>query len=123
MMLPRNRFMLMAVLWFAAGIYFLIFRESDSSNPPPFLHFDKFAHFALFFAQFWLLAKAFFSDGLTIPYGKLMITALCYAVVSETAQAWLTATREGSLLDGAADLAGAATALWTAAKVVAAKST
>ena len=47
MKLPANKFTLFAAAWFAAGIYALIFRESGNA-PPPFPHFDKAAHFALF---------------------------------------------------------------------------
>lgn len=120
MNLPRNKFMLLAVLWFAAGVYSLIFRES-SSSAPPFPHFDKFAHFCLFLAQFWLLAKAYIVEKKTVPYRGLLLTALVYALGSEWAQAALTATRQGSFGDAAADLAGASLALWLAKQTVEAK--
>lgn len=120
-LLPRaNRYAFLAVLWFGAAVYSLLLRESDG-GVPPFPHFDKVGHFALFFAQFWLAAKAYFSDGLGIPHCLLLVCALVFAVGSECAQAWFTATRQGSVADGLADMAGAAAALWTAQKVADAK--
>lgn len=120
MKLPANKFTLFAAAWFAAGIYALISRESGNA-PPPFPHFDKAAHFALFFAQIWLLAKAFIHDGLKIPYRGLLVFALLFAAGSEWAQAAFTATREGSVGDGIADMLGASAALWLAAKTAAVK--
>lgn len=113
MNLPRNRFILLSALWFAGSIYLLLFKAAETA-PPPFPHFDKVAHLALFFAQIWLLTKAFRTDNRPIPYRSLMVFALCFAVVSECAQAWFTVTRTGSLGDVLADLTGAALALFTA---------
>ncbi|STZ75904.1 VanZ family protein [Bergeriella denitrificans] len=121
MPIPRNRFTLLALLWLAAGIYSLLFREAGG-GVPPFPHFDKVAHFALFFAQFWLCAKAFIREKRAIPYRGLLLCALVYALLSEWAQAAFTATRQGSWGDGAADMAGAAAALWLAHRVNAAKN-
>ncbi|WP_373745781.1 VanZ family protein [Neisseria dentiae] len=120
MRMPNNRFVLFAVLWFFAVIYSLLLKESDDGTPP-FAHFDKVAHFALFFGQFWLLAKAFMRDGLAVPYRLLFVSAVLVAAGSEMAQALLTRTREGSIADGLADVLGAAAALWLAHKVSAAK--
>ncbi|QEY24563.1 VanZ family protein [Neisseria animalis] len=121
MQIPRNKFTLLAALWLAAGIYSLLFRESGG-GVPPFPHFDKVAHFALFFAQFWLCAKAFMQEKLAIPYRTLWLTALVYAVAGECAQAVWTATRQGSFADGIADMLGASAALWLAWRVSEAKS-
>ncbi|MBF0804550.1 MULTISPECIES: VanZ family protein [unclassified Neisseria] len=120
MQMPNNRFVPLAVMWFAAAVYLLLFREGGS-DVPPFAHFDKVAHFALFFAQFWLLAKAFMHDRLAIPYRLLFVSAVLAAAGSETAQALFTRTREGSIADGLADILGAGAALWLAYKVSAAK--
>lgn len=120
MRLPLNKFTALAVLWFFAGIYSLLFRESGNIAPP-FPHFDKFAHFCLFLAQFWLLAKAFIAEKQPVPYFSLWLGALIYALGSEWAQAAFTHTREGSLLDGVADMCGASLALWLAKQVEAAK--
>lgn len=121
MKLPLNKFTVLAALWLAAGIYSLIFRES-AGGTPPFPHFDKFAHFCLFLAQIWLLAKAFIVEKRPVPYRALLVFALLYALGSEWAQAAFTVTRQGSLLDGLADMCGAASALWLAKQVETAKA-
>lgn len=66
MTLPRNKFTVLAALWFAAAVYSLLLRESEG-GAPPFPNFDKVAHFALFFAQFWLLAKAYMTGKHRFP--------------------------------------------------------
>ena len=66
--------------------------------------------------------KYFIQDNRTIPYKGILFAALLFAIGSELAQAFLTATRQGSIADGIADMAGTAAALWFAAKVKAAKS-
>ena len=119
-MMPRNRYSLLALLWLAAGLYSLLFREA-AGGAPPFAHFDKVAHFALFFGQFWLAAKAFMQAQRPIPYAALFTLAVLLAAGSEVAQALFTQSRQGDLLDGLADVAGAATALWLAHKVSTAK--
>ena len=102
MKLPRNRFAMLSALWFAGGIYALL-RPAETA-PPPFPHFDKAAHLALFFAQIWLLTKAFRTGKLPIPYRSLIAFAFCFAVVSECAQAWFVL----------ADMAGTVLALFAA---------
>ena len=119
--LPLNKFTAAALIWFAAAIYALLFKEGGNS-PPPFPHFDKVGHFGLFFGQAWLCAKIFIQENREIPYKGILLAALLFAVGSELAQAFLTATRQGSIADGIADMAGTAAALWFAAKVEAAKS-
>ena len=108
-----NKYAFFAILWFIAGVYVLIFRES-SGELPPFPQFDKLCHFALFFLQIWLCAKAFLQSNRTVPKLALILFALLYALGSELGQATLTETREGSWLDGLADMVGALTALWWA---------
>lgn len=105
-----NKFILLALLWFVIGIYALIFREAGN-DIPPFPHFDKVSHFGLFFVQLWLAARAFIQANKAIPYFALLIFSLLYAVSSEWGQATFTENREGSWLDGIADLCGAAVAL------------
>ena len=120
--LPLNKFTAAALIWFVAAIYALLFREGGNSAPP-FPHFDKVGHFGLFFGQAWLCAKIFIQDNTEIfPYKGILFAALVFAIGSELAQAFLTATRQGSIADGIADMAGTAAALWFAAKVKAAKS-
>ena len=119
--LPLNKFTVAALIWFAAAIYPLLFKEGGNS-PPPFPHFDKVGHFGLFFGQAWLCAKIFIQDNRNIPYKGILFAALLFAVGSELAQAFLTTTRQGSIADGIADMVGTVAALWFATKVKAAKS-
>ncbi|HHX2520415.1 TPA: VanZ family protein [Neisseria subflava] len=119
--LPLNKFTAAAFIWFAAAIYALLFKE-DGNSAPPFPHFDKVGHFGLFFGQAWLCAKMFIQDSRNIPYKGILLAALLFAIGSELAQAFLTTTRQGSIADGIADMAGTAVALWFAEKVKAAKS-
>ena len=119
--LPLNKFTAAAFIWFAAAIYALLFKEGGNSAPP-FPHFDKVGHFGLFFGQAWLCAKMFIQDSRNIPYKGILLAALLFAIGSELAQAFLTTTRQGSIADGIADMAGTAVALWFAEKVKAAKS-
>ena len=53
--------------------------------------------------------------------GLVVTCIMLLAAGSEVAQALFTQSRQGDLLDGLADIAGAATALWLAHKVSAAK--
>lgn len=110
----------LTLLWFAAAVYALIFRESDGT-PPPFLHADKFVHAALFFGQFWLWAKIYLAEGRRPPRAAAAVAAVFLAVSSEWAQAVFTQTRSGDWADAAADCIGAAAALWLADKVAAAR--
>ena len=108
-----NKWLLLSVLWLAAGAYALIWREGGSSAPP-FPHFDKLAHAALFFAQFWLLSKVFLTARRSLPVPALLAAALLLAVGSEWAQAAFTVSRQAEVWDGAADMAGAGAALYLA---------
>jgi len=113
--LPLNKFTAAALIWFAAAIYALLFKEGGNSAPP-FPHFDKVGHFGLFFGQAWLCAKIFIQDNRTIPYKGILFAALLFAIGSELAQAFLTATRQGSIADGIADMAGAGAGPWVVGK-------
>lgn len=115
-----NRWLLLAVLWFAAGVYGLIFRETGGSAPPV-PHFDKLAHFGLFFGQFWLLAKIFMQKRRAIPFAALLLMAAVLAAGSEWAQGAFTLARAADWRDALADMLGASAALWLAARVAAAK--
>lgn len=115
-----NRWAIGALLWFAATLYAL-FIKPPGSSVPPFAHFDKVAHFGLFYGQFWLLAKAFFSQGKAIPHQTLFTLAVAWALGSEFLQATLTSSRQGDIWDGLADVLGAGCALWLAERVAQAK--
>ena len=69
--LPLNKFTAAALIWFAAAIYALLFKEGGNSAPP-FPHFDKVGHFGLFFGQAWLCANYLFKR-----IGKYPIKAFC----------------------------------------------
>ena len=91
MKLPRNKYTLFAAAWFVL-LWAALLRESGGHTPPPFPNFDKAAHCAAFFAQFWLAARAWLEDGRRPPYLPLAAAALLLAAATETAQAWFTAT-------------------------------
>ena len=114
MTLPKNKWLAAALLWLIAGIYSLIFRESNSHLAPPFPHFDKIAHAALFFAQTWLFAKAWLAERKKPPIAVLFTFTLCYAISSEIAQHLFTQTRQGDPLDALADMIGSSIALYLA---------
>lgn len=116
MSLPRNKYTALAALWFVLLWYFLL-RESGMHAAPPFPHFDKAAHCAAFFAQFWLAARAWLQENRRPPLLPLAAAAIALAAASETAQALFTRSRSGDPLDALADLAGAAAALLLAGKV------
>lgn len=120
-MMPRNKWLLLAIVWLIASIYGLIFRESTGSQAPPFPHFDKMAHVLIFFVQIWLLCKAYLHENRAIPTQKLYIFALIYAAASEWAQGTFTLTRQADIWDVVADMVGASVALYLGNAVFAAK--
>ena len=58
--LPLNKFTVAALIWFAAAIYALLFKEGGNSAPP-FPHFDKVGHFGLFFWSGMAVCKNIYS--------------------------------------------------------------
>ena len=106
---PKNRFLLFSLLWHIACWYGLL--KESSGSAPPFLYFDKFAHFSLFFAQIWLLARTYREANRQPPWIGLTVFALLFAISSEIAQATLTQTRSGDIFDIVADMLGATAAL------------
>lgn len=114
-----NKWLLLSLLWLAASVYALL--RPAERTVPPFAHFDTVAHFALFFGQFWLAAKVFFSRNRALPFRWLLLLAVAWALLSEGLQAVLTTTRHAALGDVAADVLGAACALWLARQVAAAR--
>ncbi|WP_156503521.1 hypothetical protein [Eikenella longinqua] len=115
-----SRWLLLSGLWFAGMVYALLLHEGGNT-PPPFAHFDKVVHAGLFFGQFWLLAKVFLQRRRAVPVRALLAAALVLAAGSEWAQGTLTASRQADWLDAAADMAGAAAALYFAVQVQAAR--
>lgn len=109
-----NKWLLLAMIWFLASIYFLFL--ASGNNPLPIAHFDKISHFGLFFGQFWLLAKICLQNNITIPLRSYLTSALLWACISELIQTQLP-RRNGDILDAIADLLGALCALWLARKI------
>lgn len=114
---PFNKWFVLAVLWWIGGVYALIFRENTGVDLLPFPYFDKYAHVMLFFAQIWLLIKAYLVSSKPIPYKILFIFALICAVLSEWAQAVFTVSRQADFWDGVADMTGTVAALYFARKI------
>ena len=100
--MPRNKWLLLALLWLLASIYALVLRENDNGSLK--------APFA------WLAEKR------PLPLRALLAFAVIYAAASELAQHYLTRTRSGDMLDFAADLCGAGLALYFAAQIQQARS-
>lgn len=115
-MVPRNKWLLLAAVWFVVIWVGLLRNNLGNDMPPMFPHFDKFAHCALFFAQIWLLARAWLAQQQRPPYLFLAIFALLFAAGSEIAQALFT-QRTGDVWDMVADLVGASLALLLARNV------
>lgn len=111
-----NKWFALAFAWFLASVYALLLQPA-SQTPPPFAHFDKVAHMALFFAQFWLLAKGFSSQHRPLPLRLLWTGAIIWAALSEILQALCTTTRQGEVFDALADLIGTGLALYLAYRI------
>lgn len=114
MSLMKNKWFVLAILWFSAAIWGLIFREALPNHAPMFPHFDKLAHCLLFFGQFWLLARAFLAAKKPVPYAVLWCFALVMAMGTEWAQAAFTHSRQADVWDCVADMLGATIALMLA---------
>ncbi|MBP6563242.1 MAG: VanZ family protein [Neisseriaceae bacterium] len=108
--MPKNKLTIVALLWFAGSLYFL-FRPASPDATMPFAHFDKFAHFSMFFGQFWLLCKAYTQELKALPIKGLLVGAVVWALSSEALQMLLTTTRSGDAWDALADVMGALLAL------------
>lgn len=97
-----------AVFWFGVSCYGLFLRTS-SGEPPAIVHFDKMAHFGMFFGQFYLLAKIYPPKSTRRVLG-LIGMAFMWAVASELIQGYFT-TRMMDVWDGVADMMGAMSAV------------
>ena len=71
MKLMKNKWFIFALMWFGLIVYGLL-RESPPNGVSLFPHFDKVAHFLLFFCQTWLLARAFFGSENTCAVYEIM---------------------------------------------------
>lgn len=111
---PCNRFTVYAVLWFMVSAYALLRENAPHTAAPPFIHFDKFVHAALFFAQTHLIARSYQLAKRNLPYRYILGLGLVFAIGSEIAQSYCTTSRQGSWGDVCADLLGVALACWFA---------
>ena len=115
MKLMKNKWFIFALMWFGLIVYGLL-RESPPNGVSLFPHFDKVAHFLLFFCQTWLLARAFLVVKIRVPYMRLWGIMLILALGTECAQATFTSTRHADFWDGVADMFGTSIALLFAQK-------
>lgn len=108
--MPKNKLTALAFLWFLGSLYFLL-RPANPEEVMPFAHFDKLAHFSMFFGQFWLLCKAYTLELKAIPLKWLLVVAITWAIGSEALQLLLTSSRSAEVWDALADVLGAVLAL------------
>ena len=111
-----NRYAIYACAWFVLSAYGFFMRP-PSIGVPLFPHFDKFVHFALFFGQLWLVARAHTSQMRPVNNQLWLGLALVWAVAIELIQNTLP-NRSADVWDAVADMAGAACALYIAHKVI-----
>ena len=112
--MPKNKYLLFAIIWFLLTVYGLLFRTPSDMTQLPFPHFDKFTHMALFFGQFWLLSKVYLTENRYPPFKIFVLMFVSWAVISEVLQGTLTQTRSAEVLDAIADMVGASLALLVA---------
>ena len=111
-----NRYAIYAIAWFFLSAYGF-FMKPPNVGVPLFPHFDKFAHFALFFGQMWLVARAYTSQMRPVNNKLWSILALVWAIVIEVVQSSLP-NRSADVWDVVADVAGALCALAIAHAVI-----
>ena len=111
-----NRYAIYACAWFVLSAYGFFMRP-PSIGVPLFPHFDKFVHFALFFGQLWLVARAYTSQMRPVNNALWLSLALIWAIAIELIQNTLP-NRSADVWDAVADMAGALCALYIAHKVI-----
>lgn len=92
---------LAALLWWLFSFYMLLLKPAGASSGIP--HFDKVGHFVLFAVWAGLLVRVCGAE----RWRPVVVLCLLWALLSEGAQGWLTATRSAQWLDVAADMGGA----------------
>ena len=110
-----NRYAIYAIAWFFLSAYGFFMKPPV--GVPLFPHFDKFVHFALFFGQMWLVARAYTSQMRPVNNKLWSILALVWAIVIEVVQSSLP-NRSADVWDVVADVAGALSALAIAHAVI-----
>lgn len=112
-----NRFFVFSLAWLLLSAYGLFIKPPNTDGLPLFPHFDKFAHFVIFFGQFWLIARFYTNELRSVPIRKWLLIALIWAIASELIQSQLP-SRSADVLDVCADMLGATCALFLAQSVV-----
>lgn len=101
-------FWLLVLMWFILSCYGLFLR-TPSGATPSINHFDKVAHFVMFFGQFYLLGVLLNAKS-KVQIWRLWCLGLMWAVLSELIQGYFT-TRTMDVWDGVADMGGVTAAL------------
>ena len=107
--LLMNRYAIYAIAWFVLSAYGFFMRP-PSVGVPLFPHFDKFVHFALFFGQLWMVARAYTSQMRPVNNVLWAGLALVWAIAIEVIQNTLP-SRSADVWDVVADVIGALCAL------------
>ena len=74
--LPLNKFTVAALIWFAAAIYALLFKEGGNSAPP-FPHFDKVAISGCFLVRHGCVQKYLFKTIGIFPIKVFCLPLYC----------------------------------------------
>ena len=84
-------------------ILILSLKSADDLNKVQFLnipHFDKFAHFCMYFALMSVLIYETWRHSLKVPNVKMLaVIPFVYGILIEVMQSTLTTTRNGSIYD------------------------
>lgn len=105
----NKKWAIFALLWFLLLIYALLLKPTG--NMPKIPNADKFAHFGLFFGQFWFVGRSLIALSPKKYWVIGVGLALILAIGSELLQG-LTGYRSMEFFDGVADMMGAVGALW-----------
>lgn len=105
-----KKWAMLALIWLILLTYALLLKPTG--NVPKIPNADKFAHFGLFFGQFWFFGRSLIVLSLKTYWTIGIILALFLAISSEILQG-LTGYRSMEFFDGVADMVGAILALWT----------
>lgn len=105
-----KKWAMLALIWLILLTYALLLKPTG--NMPKIPNADKFAHFGLFFGQFWFLGRSLIVLPFKTYWAIGVGLALFLAISSEILQG-LTGYRSMEFFDGVADMVGAILALWT----------
>ena len=100
-----KRLIVIAAVYTAALIY-LSLADLGGHNPMSFPHADKLEHALAYAGFFWLWTSVFRWIGLTQFMLKAAFCALCFGIILEICQLYLTNTRSFDPLDMFANACG-----------------